>query len=53
MTPSVHQRAARPETVALTFEQIEFILYKDFCLDRDDARKFWDRALELPLGGVQ
>jgi hypothetical protein len=52
MTPFVHQQAARPETVALTFEQIEFILYKDFCLDRDDARKFWDRTQEFqPAGG--
>lgn len=50
MTPNAFKAAARPETVALTREQIEDIFYAQFCMDRGDADKFWDAAHALQAG---
>ena len=54
MTPSPRKGgAARRETVALTRDEIEDILFFEFCLDRDEARKFWDAAQDLLQAGAQ
>lgn len=34
------------EVAALTRPQIEDIFHAEFCMDRDDADKFWDAAIE-------
>lgn len=39
------------ELVALTRPQIEDIFHAEFCMDRDDADKFWDAATELMQAG--
>lgn len=50
MTGDNRQRQARPETVALTREHVEEILWDAFCLDRDYADQLWDRAKALGGG---
>jgi hypothetical protein len=42
MTPSLPA-----ETVVLTREQIEHILYAAYCMDRDQAETFWSHAKQL------